>query len=94
MPPTIGLNRENVILDNNLEVSQMFFFLKKEDISTAKYQNIVFNILCALLRFIIHLNVFLVFAMPIIPLKFCLKMTFYLYFSIVQRQFSVIIASV
>ena len=61
MSANIGLNREIVILNHNLEVLQTMFFFKL-DISAAKYQKRSFNILCILLPFIIHLNIFLVFA--------------------------------
>ena len=54
------LNRENAILDHNLEVLQTVFL--KIRYQHSKIPKRFFNILCTLLLFIIHLNIFLVFA--------------------------------
>ena len=53
-------NRENAILDHNLEVLQTVFL--KLRYQHSKIPKRYFNILCTLLPFIIHLNIFLVFA--------------------------------
>ena len=60
MAVKIGQNREKVILDQNGSFTDSVFFLEL-DICTAKYKKRYLNMVCILLSFIIHLNIFLVF---------------------------------